>query len=118
MRVTIELARRVVFDLLEAEASVVAGVRALRPNKTVSRPEIPPIEASLLGASNRIMGPKNTTTVATSQPIIAITNQALARAHHSRSSSSIVRPALDRPTKSAHPKHTTAKKRGPPHNAK
>src|SRR4030095_8103342 len=75
IRLISELARRVVFDLVVDEVSGVADVRALRPRRTVSRPEMPPIEASFPGPSNTIIGPKITTVVATNQPMIAITNQ-------------------------------------------
>src|SRR4030095_7031430 len=63
-----ELARRVL-DLFADEVSLVAGVRAIRPSRIVSKPEIPPTEASLPGASNRTIGPKITAAVPAIQPM-------------------------------------------------
>ena len=86
-------------DLFFFPGSSLADVLALRPSRIAIRPETPPIEATVVGALSKAIGPKITSALATPQPMIAMKTQAPSRAHHSRSSSSTLARLLETPTK-------------------
>src|SRR5207237_125253 len=80
-----------------------AGDFGLLPMRIEINPETPPIETRRRGDESKAIGPKITITLTTNQPIVTIISHAPERAHHSRSSSSMLRLLLVTPMKSVAP---------------
>src|SRR5918911_346877 len=95
-----------------ASSFLLAGVFELRPARRDRRPVRPPKEAKMLGNSSSAKGPKMTSQLKTVQAAITINPQALNRAHHSRSSSTMRVLALDNPIKKVTASRKMSRKTG------